>query len=476
MNRNNIWIHLTLACLLIVTAAIAGQIERWRSALKQTGVVSRTSVSASHVPDISDKHRSPELIVKFAPNIGIEQIRSVAAAHNDAVVDEIESVRGLMVIDDLDDNDAEADAKEYSSIPGVVYAQPNYRIYLNEPSSPFQLKDLKYRDPAIAGAPNDPYFKEQWALHNLGIDGGTSRADIDAVRAWSRSHGSSDVVVGVIDSGVDLTHEDLRSNNWVRPDNLAPYHDDELGTFDDLYGFNSADKYADPTDDNGHGTHCAGIIGAEGDNGVGVAGVNWHVKILPVKYLNASGTGDTSAAIEAINYLIARKKDGVNIRIINASWGSNEPSPALKDAIQAAGDAGILFVAAAGNDGVSNDDIPHYPSNFDLPNIVSVAAVDRNDRLTTFSNFGARSVHIAAPGKDILSTWPGSTYRTISGTSMAAPFVSGVAALIAAQEPNISVRNLRAKLLNSVDKVSDLKGKVSTGGRICAAKAVGLRD
>ena len=226
-------------------------------------------------------------------------------------------------------------------------------------------------------------------------------------------------------------------------------------------------------DDNGHGTHCAGIIGAEGDNGIGVSGINQKVQIMPLKFLGRNGSGSTDDAIAAINYAIERKKDGVNLRIISASWGSTARSQALEDVIKAAGDAGILFIAAAGNDGTNNDARPHFPSNYDLPNVISVAALDRNNKLASFSNFGVKTVHIAAPGKEIVSTWIGDNYREASGTSMATPYVSGVAALIIASDPSISMKDLRTRLLDSVDKQDNLKGKVSSGGSLCAANALG---
>jgi subtilisin family serine protease len=224
-------------------------------------------------------------------------------------------------------------------------------------------------------------------------------------------------------------------------------------------------------DDNGHGTHCAGIIGAEGGNDIGITGVNWKIEIMPLKFMNAGGFGTTKDAIEAINYVIDRKQKGVNVRIISASWGSTQKSRALEAVIRKAYDEGILFVAASGNASTNNDRSPHYPSSYN--NVVSVAALDRNDRLASFSNYGVKSVQIAAPGKDILSTWPGDAYEEHSGTSMATPVVAGVAALIVAKNPRISVDDLRSKVLSSVDQLDSLKGKVATGGRINAAKAVG---
>jgi thermitase len=262
---------------------------------------------------------------------------------------------------------------------------------------------------------------------------------------------------------------------WHRPASLAVYSDRQLGIVDDLNGFNAVDKLRDPMDDNGHGTHCAGIIGAEGGNAFGISGINWHVQIMPLKFMNAFGQGTTKDAIEAINYVIDRKKDGVNVRVISASWGSTSKSKALSDVIKRAGEEGILFVAAAGNASANADKSPHYPASYDLPNIISVAATDRNDQLASFSNYGAKSVHIAAPGRDILSTWLNGDFREASGTSMATPEVAGVAALILAQDSDISVEKLRERLLTSVDKLPALEGKVSSGGRLNAAKALGVK-
>jgi subtilisin family serine protease len=276
----------------------------------------------------------------------------------------------------------------------------------------------------------------------------------------------------VLDSGVDYTHEDLMENMWVRPASMDPYHDAELGTVDDANGYNAIDSASDPMDDHGHGTHCAGIIGAEGENNIGIAGVNWKVKIMPLKFMNSGGFGTTKDAIEAINYVIDRKRAGVNVRVISASWGSTQKSRALEDVIRKAYDNDILFVAAAGNATVDNDRKPHFPSSYNVPNVISVAALDRNDQLAKFSNWGAKSVAIAAPGVEILSTWLGNQYEEKSGTSMATPVVSGVAALILAENPRMSVDDLRKKLMDSTDPIVALKGKTVSGGRINAAKAL----
>ncbi len=476
MNRNNIWIHVGIAVVLISMAAVLGQIGRWRSGLSIDADVTQKRGDTLKANTRADKNVAAEVLVRFKPGVTLEQIRRIASANNDRLTDEIESVGGLSVIDDLDNADAKTVAAQYSAMSDTVaYAEPNLQIMLDDPIQKDLTKNGVYYQPTEA-QPNDPQFGDQWALNNLGQENGKQRADIDALKAWSKTKGSQDVVVAVLDSGVDFTHVDLRENMWIRPESVPAYTDDELGTFNDINGFNGTDKIADPMDDNGHGTHCAGIIGAEGDNDEGIAGINWHVKIMPLKFLGRGGSGTTEDAIEAINYAIDRKKHGVNIRIISASWGSTARSQALEDTIRAAGDAGILFVAAAGNDGSNNDNRPHYPSNYDLPNVISVAALDRNDQLASFSNFGVKTVHIAAPGKDILSTWLNDGYREASGTSMATPYVSGVAALVIANEPNISMVKLRARLMSSVDKIDALNGKVASGGRICAAKALGMSD
>lgn len=462
MNRNNFWIHLGIAVILITFAGVLGQIDRWKTSLRlaktDSGDVTKP-VSKPNAVKRSVKESEPEILVKFRPEVSLAEIKKLATRSNDRVEDEIEIVKGLIAIDDLDNADAETLAAQYSRMSDLVlYAEPNYEIKLDENSS---------------NQPNDPKFNDQWALNNLGQNGGKAKADIDALKAWLKTRGSEEIVVAVLDSGVDYTHPDLVSNIWFRPDNVPQYKDDELGTFNDQRGFNGVENAADPMDDNGHGTHCAGIIGAEGDNDEGIAGINWNVQIMPLKFMGRGGFGTTKDAIEAINYAVDRKQKGVNVRVINASWGSTMKSKALEDTIRAAGEQGILFVAAAGNNSTDNDKRPHYPSNYNLPNVISVAALDRSDMLTSFSNFGAKTVHIAAPGKDILSTWLGGDYREASGTSMAAPQVAGVAALILASEPNLSVEKLRERLLKCIDKIDTLSGKVENGGRLNAAKALG---
>ena len=472
MDRSNFWVRIAIVAIVVSFAAVIGQLERLRTSLRPA--VQETS-NIEHPPKKPKRPKfdsDAEVLVRFKHGVSLDTIRSIASRSNDRVEDEIEAVDGLVAIDDLDDADPASVAEQYSDLSDYVdYAEPNFEISLDPQGETATAKELFSPDPGVS-IPNDPQFAEQWALNNLGQDGGKDRADIDALKAWGISQGSDKVVVAVLDSGVDYTHKDLVANIWTRPESLPQYVDDELGSFDDLHGFDADADIADPMDDNGHGTHCAGVIGAEGDNNEGIAGINWHVRIMPLKFLGRGGFGSTKNAIEAINYAIDRKSKGVNVRVISASWGSTSRSKALEDVIRAAGDAGILFVAAAGNNGTDNDRRPHYPSNYDLPNVISVAALDRGDQLASFSNFGVKTVHIAAPGKDILSTWLGDDYRGASGTSMATPHVSGVAALILSKSPNMSVGKLREKLLSSVDKLPNLEGRIASGGRLNAAKAL----
>ena len=476
MNRNNFWIHLGIAVVLIGFAAIIGQVVRLDTMFRQPTTVSEPPKLTPKPVAVkrSNNEREPEVLVKFRPDVSLAEIKKVVMKNNDQIEDIFQQEKGWFSIDDLDNADAQTVAEQYAQMSDLVlYAQSNDVITLDDPTS-ISPKDLLLRKTdANPIQPNDPMFKDQWALDNNGQGGGKEKADLSALKAWAKTQGSSDVVVAVLDSGVDYTHPDLVANMWLRPDNVPQYKDDELGTFNDLHGFNATDNQSDPMDDNGHGTHCSGIIGAEGDNDEGIAGINWKVQIMPLKFMGRGGFGTTKDAIEAINYAIDRKQKGVNVRVINASWGSTQYSKALEDAIRAAGEAGILFVAAAGNNGTDNDRYKHYPSNYELPNVISVAALDRNDQLASFSNFGVKTVHIAAPGKDILSTWLNDSYREASGTSMATPYIAGTAALILASQPKLSVEKLRERILQSADKIDSLNGKIENGGRINAAKAVG---
>ena len=350
--------------------------------------------------------------------------------------------------------------KMISRHPAVKYAEPNYVI-------------------RAIGTPDDPDFVSLWALNNTGQDGGTSDADIDALEAWDITTGDANIVVGVIDTGVDYNHPDLQANMWVNPNEIAGngIDDDGNGVIDDIHGFSAVNNSGDPMDGNGHGTHVAGTIGAKGNNGVGVVGVNWDVSIVGCQFLDASGSGSTANAIACIDYMTDLKVNhGVDIKATNNSWGGGGFSQALKDSIEAGGNEGILFFAAAGNDAVDNDANPHYPSNYDSDVVMSIASTDRNDNMSSFSQWGLTSVDMGAPGSAILSTTPGNTYSTYSGTSMATPQMTGAAALVWSINPDLTPLEMKQLLMDSGDANAALTGKTVAGTRLNVANALDLAD
>jgi len=332
----------------------------------------------------------------------------------------------------------------------------------------FEAAEPNYILKAI-GIPNDPRFNELWGMHNIGQTGGTADADIDAAEAWSTFTGNKKVIVAVIDTGVDYNHEDLANNMWTNPGEIPGngIDDDGNGFVDDYYGWDFAYNDNDPMDGRSHGTHCSGTIGGVGNNGIGVAGVSWDVRIMALKFLNDAGRGSTSDAIEAINYATMMGAD-----IMSNSWGGGPYSSALEAAIQAADDEAILFVAAAGNDKKNTDIHPNYPSCYDVPNVMSIAATNHNDARAGFSNYGNLTVDLGAPGVSILSSVPGNGYSSHSGTSMATPHVAGAAALLKALNPALTHLEIKNILMNSVDPLNSLYGKTVTGGRLNIHKAI----
>ncbi|HHI94659.1 MAG TPA: hypothetical protein ENK04_14305 [Gammaproteobacteria bacterium] len=334
-------------------------------------------------------------------------------------------------------------------------------------------RDVEFAEPNYIlhtyAIPNDSRFDSLWGMHNTGQTGGVTDADIDAPEAWDLQTGS-DVIIAIVDTGVDYNHSELSNNIWNNSAEIANNgrDDDGNGFVDDVRGWDFANNDSNPMDDNDHGTHLAGTIAASGNNGSGVAGVNWSARIMPLKFMDSTGAGSSADAIAAIDYAVAN-----GARVINASWGGGPFSSAMFNAISAANDAGVLFVAAAGNESNNNDRTPSYPADYDLPNVISVAATDDADTLAGFSNFGANSVDLGAPGVSILSTVRNNGYASFNGTSMAAPHVTGVAALVIADNPNIGIPALRAALLDNTDAVADLAGRTVTGGRLNAFKALG---
>ncbi|HTL99979.1 MAG TPA: S8 family serine peptidase, partial [Candidatus Omnitrophota bacterium] len=337
---------------------------------------------------------------------------------------------------------------QYRNDPAVRIIEPNYLLHAD-------------------AVPNDPSFAIQWALQNTGQQGGTPGADIHAVAAWDQTTGSNQVVVAIVDTGMDLTHPDLDTNLYTNPAEIPGngLDDDGNGLVDDVHGFDFANFDADPSDDNGHGTHVAGTIGAHGDNGIGVAGVVWHVRLLPLKFLDAGGTGTTADAVDCVDYAVL-----AGASVINASWGSPERAQSLELAIQGANEEGVLFVAAAGNTGSNNDTFGSYPASFPEPNVIAVGASSRTDDRASFSNFGVNGVDLFAPGVQILSTLPRGLYGLNSGTSMAAPHVTGALALLKSRFPGMGAATMKEVLLSATDRIPALSGLCVSGGRLNAAR------
>lgn len=392
----------------------------------------------------ADKYVPGRVLVKFRPNVRPIAIRAAHLAVAGEIVQSFDSVEGLQLVKVPAASRLSDALATYRANPDVLYAEPDYIVHS------FQT-------------PNDPLFSSLWSLLNSGQSGGTPGADIKATQAWNITTGSSSVIVAVIDTGVDYNHPDLAANIFTGP--ICPG-----GVV--CHGINTVQGSAlspnDPFDDNGHGTHVSGTIGALGNNALGVTGINWNVTILPCKFLGPNGAGDVAGAIKCLDF-IKNLKDtgGLNIVASNNSWGGGDFSQALQDAIDRQRQSGIMFIAAAGNDFSNNDVLPAYPASFPLPNIISVAATDRNDHRAFFSNVGKHSVHLGAPGQDILSTLPAATYGLDSGTSMATPHVTGVAALLSAQDPTRDWRSIKNLLLAGGDANADMAQTVS-GRRVNA--------
>jgi subtilisin family serine protease len=319
--------------------------------------------------------------------------------------------------------------------------------------------------------PNDPEFGRLWGLKNS--SGGD--VGINVLPAWQRTTGDDQIIVGVIDTGIDCSHPDLADNCWVNPGEDGQdssgkskrsnnIDDDGNGYIDDWQGWNFIDETNNATDDHFHGSHVAGTIGAVGNNNIGVVGVNWRASLVPLKFLDYEGGGYISDAIEAIDYATKMK-----FFATNNSWGGGAYSDLLRAAIDRADAAGVHFVAAAGNSSGNNDKFPEYPASYDSPNIVTVAAIDSTGQIASFSCYGEKSVDVAAPGAGILSTTPGGSYETLNGTSMAAPYVTGAMALLRSEFPDETPAMLRTRLFKGVTALPTqrLDGRrVRTGGMI----------
>lgn len=399
-----------------------------------------------------------EILVRFRDGIGI-QAQSMAMQDTDLSSAEAVGRNGAVRLRSRNRNTATL-LQAYRNRLDVLYAEPNYIFRVHE-------------------VPNDAQFNQQWGLRNTGqtIDAvpGTSGADIRSAQAWDITEGSRAIVVGVVDSGVDYTHPDLAANMWSAP---APFTltigGQAIACAAGTHGFNAITRTCDPMDDSGHGTHVAGIIAGVGNNGAGVSGVSRVGSIMGLKFIDSTGSGTVADAIAVIEFAIQVKAlfpAAANVRVLNNSWGGTWNSRALFDEIALTLSADMLFVASAGNSATTNDLIPNYPATYDLLNIVSVAATDNRDSLAAFSNWGTTTVHLGAPGNDVISTMPAGLYGYKSGTSAASPMVAGAAAMVLSA-CTLTAPQLRSNLLSNVDSVASLAGRTTTGGRLNVYRSV----
>ncbi len=381
-----------------------------------------------------------EVVVRYHKDLSEDAEQEVLSRHQLSRIAQFAALRVDHV--GIDDGvDVMDKIRELEQDPDVLYAEPNFLYF------PTDL-------------PND-WNAKLWGLHNDGTYGSTD-ADIDAREAWNVSTGSSSIVVAVTDTGVDWDHPDLEDNIWVNPGEINGngVDDDHNGYTDDIIGWDFASGDNNPNDDDGHGSHVAGVVGATGNNGKGVVGVNWDVSIMPVRVMGPYGAS-TTACMRGIQYAVDN-----GAHVINASWGGPGSSQAIYDAISYANDHGVLFVTASGNEGRNSDGMSNYPNNYNLPNIVSVGATNVNDRMANFSNYGATTVDLCAPGEGIYSTYRNGGYAWEDGTSMASPFVAGAAALALSVDPNLGAGELKSLLMDTGDPVSDLQGYTVSGRRL----------
>ncbi len=396
------------------------------------------------------RRRAGEMIIRFREGVSEHEKNAIVGARG---ARRKKTLRGRSRIEKLElsaRQEPEAIAAELRSLPAVELAEPNYLIS---------------RDELL---PNDPQFSEQWALRNIGQSGGLVNSDISAAQAWETTTGAPTTVVAVIDSGIDFTHPDLQNNQWTNTAETADGSDnDNNGLVDDLHGWDWVAGGGKVIDEQGHGTIVAGIIAAQGNNGVGIAGVMWRAALMSLRVLDNTGTGSVADAVEAMDYAV-----DYGAQIINCSWGTDEVSMALKDAIQRAGTKGVVVVSSAGNSGRDIEGAPYYPSSFGLSNQISVAATDNFDRLASWSNYGGTHVTVAAPGVGVLTTRMGGGYTTVSGTSAAAPIVAGVAGLIKTQRWWLTAPGTRAAVVAGARPVAELTGKVVATGVVSATGAL----
>jgi RHS repeat-associated protein len=454
MRNNRVRLTRLLCCLLSYTM-LAATASGGAPSVMSTSITSKTTrnapAKASRAAQSDAPRHEDELLVRFRADISEQSKRGAASSKGGHLKGALRGGSGVNRVEVQSGQDATSVAARLRTLPEVEAVEPNFLVSNSQ------------------ATPDDSRFGEQWALRNTGQAGRTAGSDVNAAPAWRESTGSTSTVIAVLDSGIDFSHPDLTDNLWVNPGETSGngIDDDGDGLVDDSRGWNFVYDTNDASDDQGHGTSVAGIIAAEGNNHAGVSGVMWRASLMSLKVLDSTGTGDVASAVEAIDYAVAH-----GAQVINCSWGTDADSTFLKDAIERAGRKGVVVVASAGNNARNIDTTPYYPASYDLTNLISVAATDGFDNLASFSDWGAQRVAVAAPGLDVLTTQQGGDYRVVSGTSAAAPFVSGVAGLIKTLRPNAPASQVCAAIVGGVRRVAALSGKVSSGGVADAAGAL----
>ena len=486
-HSNPRWLHVFFLFLIMSTAFSYSFAQQKQTALSMAELRQKARQERERIAAIEKRHSKKltyhngrlaaanEILVKFKAASKKTNRESVHAGLNSRVVKRF-ATRNLMLVKYPAKTSLDEALSYYRSRGDVEYAEPDYLIQLPQlqksKKAPMSASGSNIVTPAASQYfPNDPMFSEQWALHNTGQNGGVNGEDINGPEAWMIEKGSSDVIVAIIDTGVDYNHEDLVNQMWQNTAELNgnPGEDDDgNGYIDDIYGINAINGTGNPLDDNKHGTHCAGIVAAEQDNSLGISGIAPGVKIMALKFLDQYGDGYTSDAIECTEYA-----SEMGASIINNSWGGGGHHTVLYDVIK---DFDGLVACAAGNDDRSNDDWDHFPSSYDLDNILAVISTDKWQRLSWLSNYGEFSVDVGAPGYFILSTVPGNSYEMLSGTSMATPYAVGVAALLLSRNPGYSAADLKGILLSTGDSLTEISEKCSSGKRVNAYNSLVLAN
>ncbi len=456
--RKIIWLAIGM---ILVSASLTAAIELQPKDASPDGAMTDSENALPYVPG--------EILVKYRPSVTVAAKTEIATLHGLAAKKEIPGI-GTMVFNLPQGLDVESAVNQLMDDPRVEYAEPNYYAY-------------------PTATPNDPAYSSQWGLNNVGQNvagvSGKPNADINAPEAWDLSIGNEGIIIAIIDTGVDIYHPDIRPNLWINKGEMAGYaalgdwkpngiDDDGNGYVDDIVGWDFHFNSNNPNDESrqfgGHGTHVAGIAAARGNNGAGVTGVSWKARIMALAAMDYNdGSLPVSDVAGAVGYA-----ERMGAHVINLSLGLYQDTQTLRDAIKAVNRA--VIVCAAGNDGTDNDHRPHYPSSYSKVNLIAVAATDQFDQWASFSNFGHSSVDVAAPGVRIYSTYSRfvetAGYAFLGGTSMACPMVSGLAALVRAGNGSLSPVQVVSIIKGSVDKLSSLNGRIATGGRINALRAL----